>query len=245
MPLTGLAGQAFVFKSLTEIESQAMTFHRDRDGFVWIGTYVDGLYRFDGKRLKHDLSAQGFVRSNNILAAILGNAELGLMNNPGGPDRERFEKMIKASERARDLVSQILDFSRQTKIPPLPVGRERILFVDDEPSQTELFSEMLQMGYRMTAETDSQKALALFRRSPDRFDALVTDMTLPRLPGDRLSREILAIRPDFPILLCTGYSDRISRENALEMAIREFARKPVRMADMARYLRAILDPPGN
>ena len=92
-------------------------------------------------------------------------------------------------------------------VEPLPIGTERILFTDDEELQVELSREMLaRLGYQVTGFTDCRKALAHFRENPTAFDLVITDMTMPHMTGDILAAELIAIRPDIPIILCTGYS---------------------------------------
>jgi PAS domain S-box-containing protein len=125
---------------------------------------------------------------------------------------------------------------------PIPRGTESILFVDDESHLIEVMSQMLlALGYRVTAATQSPKALELFLENPERFDLVITDMTMPGMTGAMLAREILQRRPDTPVILCTGYSDLINEEEALEMGIRRFLMKPLFMGDVAREIRAVLD----
>ena len=101
------------------------------------------------------------------------------------------------------------------------------------------------MGYVAVASTSSRDALDLFRKAPDEFDLVITDMTMPHLTGDRLTAEILKIRPGMPVILCTGYSDRISGEKAHLMGIREFIMKPVNIMDLAKAVRKVLDDKGH
>ena len=126
---------------------------------------------------------------------------------------------------------------------PVPAqGKERILFVDDEPSLMELGRKMLErFGYEVETKTCGTEALEGFRRAPDRFDLVVTDMTMPRMTGDRLAREILSIRPDTPVILCTGYNKQISEEEARKIGIRAFVMKPLTSADLASTVRRVLD----
>ncbi|MBT8363462.1 MAG: cache domain-containing protein [Deltaproteobacteria bacterium] len=121
-------------------------------------------------------------------------------------------------------------------------GTEHILFVDDEAFQTDIAKKMLgRLGYRLTVRTSSVKALELFRNTPDEFDLVITDMTMPHMPGDTLARELISIRQDIPIIVCTGYSDRINSEIAKEIGIREFVMKPVVMKEIATTIRRVLD----
>jgi CheY-like chemotaxis protein len=125
---------------------------------------------------------------------------------------------------------------------PVPGGTERILFVDDEPMQVNLGQEVLgRLGYRVTALTSSEEALARFRETPDAYDLLVTDMTMPGLSGDALAREALLARPGLAVILCTGYSERISEREARAMGIAEYVMKPCPPRVLAGIVRRVLD----
>ena len=94
---------------------------------------------------------------------------------------------------------------------PLPTGTERILFVDDEEALSILARETLvRLGYDVTVSTSSLDALAAFRATPLRFDLVITDQTMPAMTGETLVRELRRIRPDIPVILCTGYSPLIA-----------------------------------
>ena len=127
----------------------------------------------------------------------------------------------------------------------LPGGGNSILFIDDEQSIADLGREALQrLGYRVTALTDGITALEIFRADPGRFDLVVTDQTMPDITGDQLTREFRSIRPDIPIILCTGYSESITPERAAALGINEFAYKPVGASSLGRLVRAVLDRKG-
>jgi len=124
----------------------------------------------------------------------------------------------------------------------LPAGNEKILFVDDEPSLVKMAKRMLEMqGYRVEAKGNPVEALEMVRSEPDRFDLVITDMTMPKMTGDKLSKEILGIRPDMPILLCSGYSDRIDADRAAALGIRKYIEKPLDMSDFVVTIRKVLD----
>ncbi len=126
--------------------------------------------------------------------------------------------------------------------PVLPSGAERILIVDDEPSIVKMSSMVLgQLGYSVTTKTDSLEALELFRSKPWAFDLVISDMTMPNMTGDKLAREFIKVRPDIPVILCTGYSKKISRESIAELGIKAFADKPIVKADLAKVVRKVLD----
>jgi PAS domain S-box-containing protein len=124
----------------------------------------------------------------------------------------------------------------------LPTGDEQILFVDDEAPLARLGERMLsRLGYAVTTRTRSTEAMELFRSKPDDFDLVITDMAMPGMAGDQLAVALMNIRPDVPVILCTGYSKKMSKERALEIGIRAFANKPIVLADLAKAVRTVLD----
>jgi PAS domain S-box-containing protein len=125
---------------------------------------------------------------------------------------------------------------------PVPGGRERILFIDDEEMLTSLNKLMLEeLGYKVVASNDSREALQIFQNQPDRFDLVITDQTMPGMTGAELAAQLLQIRPDLPIILCTGYSSIISKEEAKSMGIRTYAAKPLGRREMAGLIRETLE----
>lgn len=132
--------------------------------------------------------------------------------------------------------------SDQPVAEDVPKGGEQILFLDDEASIVRLGTRILEsLGYRVTATTNSLEALALFEAQPEAFDLVITDMTMPKMNGDALAAEMLSIRPDIPIILCTGYSKKMTPEKAEQIGIMAFAFKPLVKADLANTVRAVLD----
>lgn len=124
-------------------------------------------------------------------------------------------------------------------------GSERLLFIDDEPTLAEIGRETLHnLGYDVVALTDSRAALELFRANPNRFDLVITDMTMPVMTGEILAKNLMAIRSDIPVIICTGFSERISAEKAKAMGIKAFALKPLVTVDLARTIRGVLDVSG-
>jgi CheY-like chemotaxis protein len=114
--------------------------------------------------------------------------------------------------------------------------------VDDEELLMEWGKVALErLGYTVTALTDSAEALKLFSSDPSQFDLIITDQTMPGIPGLQLSKELLKIRPDIPIILCTGHSDTVSPEMAKEAGIREFLMKPLAKQELAQVIRRVLD----
>ena len=125
-------------------------------------------------------------------------------------------------------------------------GSEHILFVDDEYEIVSSIVPMLErLGYRVSARTGSIDALEDFRKEPDGFDLLVTDMTMPNMTGVQLVGEVHRIRPDLPVILCTGFSHQINEENAGQLGINAFVMKPLVRDQLASLIRRILDGPGS
>ena len=106
----------------------------------------------------------------------------------------------------------------------------------------EIGKEMLQLhGYKVTATTSSREALETFKAAPDRFDLVITDQTMPKLSGAEMAVELLKIRPDIPIILCTGYSSKISDDMAKEIGIADYFLKPFDTKKLAQSVRKVLD----
>jgi len=131
---------------------------------------------------------------------------------------------------------------RKYESEELPLGTESVLFVDDEAPIAKMGSQVLErLGYKVTTRTSSVEALELFRLKPNYFDLIITDMTMPNMTGDRLAVELMKIRSDIPVILCTGYSKKISEESASLIGIKAFAYKPIVTADLAKTVRRVLD----
>jgi PAS domain S-box-containing protein len=129
-----------------------------------------------------------------------------------------------------------------TDTRPLPSGTERILFVDDEEALADLGEQILQwLGYRVTTLTSSVEALNLFRRNPDAFDLIITDHSMPRLTGRELAAELFSIRPDIPIIICTGFSTNISEQETAAPNVRHVIMKPLVIKEIAWTVRSVLD----
>jgi PAS domain S-box-containing protein len=124
----------------------------------------------------------------------------------------------------------------------IPGGKERILLADDEIQIIEMMTYVLEnLGYTISARTSSLEALEIFSSSPQSFDLVITDMTMPNMTGLELSEELMRIRPDIPILLCTGFSERVTEEKIKEAGIRELLMKPAPVKEIADAVRRILD----
>jgi CheY-like chemotaxis protein len=124
----------------------------------------------------------------------------------------------------------------------MPIGTEKILFIDDQEMLTDIGKTMLEnLGYSVTALNDSSEALDLFVNNPTQFDLVITDQTMPKLTGSELAEQFLQIRSDIPIILCTGYSVFIDKIKAQEIGIRAFVMKPIYIRDLSRLIRKVLD----
>jgi CheY-like chemotaxis protein len=125
---------------------------------------------------------------------------------------------------------------------PIQGGIERILLVDDEDAVVTMEKLMLErLGYQVTSRTSSIDALEAFRANPNKFDLVITDMAMPNMPGDKFAFELTKIRPDIPVLLCTGFSEAMSEEKAVSLGIKGFLLKPIVMKDLSHKIREVLD----
>jgi PAS domain S-box-containing protein len=121
-------------------------------------------------------------------------------------------------------------------------GVERLLLVDDEAPIAMVMSQMLErLGYHVTAHTSSNQALAAFKADPDRFDLVITDMTMPEMTGDQLAQAVMAVRPTVPVILCTGFSAMFTAEAVKSIGIRSLLIKPVSKAALAAAVKQVLD----
>jgi CheY-like chemotaxis protein len=120
-------------------------------------------------------------------------------------------------------------------------GDQRILLVDDESDILNIEKEMLnKMGYAVTTMGDPLEALKLFGDQPSHFDLVITDMTMPKITGDKFARELMRIRPDIPVILCTGFSELTSPEKAASMGIKGFLTKPISMRRLSKMICKLL-----
>jgi CheY-like chemotaxis protein len=136
--------------------------------------------------------------------------------------------------------------SEQKEILDLPTGHETILFVDDEPTLVELGQEILQkLGYKVLACTDSQDALKKFNQDPDNIALVISDMTMPKMTGDMLALQMFQTRPNLPVILCTGFSSKLSNKQAVELGVKALINKPLVMGELATVVRKALDEKDN
>lgn len=125
---------------------------------------------------------------------------------------------------------------------PQPVrGRARILVVEDEEAQrTSLARGLERLGYGVTAEPDGRSALAAFRKDPGAFDLVITDQIMPRMSGLELAAELMEVRPDLPVILCTGFSEKVNSGTVETSGIRELAMKPFTITEISQLIRKVL-----
>lgn len=125
---------------------------------------------------------------------------------------------------------------------PLPIGNERILLVEDEKEVADIIHDMLtQLGYRVNVISNSSEVVKIFTETPDQFDLVMTDLTMPGITGIHLAQQLTRYRNDIPIILCTGFIDFITEEKAREFGIRGVIMKPVIMRELAETIREVLD----
>jgi PAS domain S-box-containing protein len=126
--------------------------------------------------------------------------------------------------------------------PALPKGTEHVLIIDDEQMVADIGVIMLEhLGYKVTAKTSALEALDVFRAKPEEFDLIITDYTMPHMNGIDLARELLLLRPDIPVILCTGFSEKVTDKTAKDAGIRGFAMKPLDRMQFAELVRSTLD----
>jgi CheY-like chemotaxis protein len=124
----------------------------------------------------------------------------------------------------------------------MPHGNENILLVDNEPLLLNLGKELLEgLGYRVQTRASSLDALEAFRAKPDSYDLIVTDLTMPHMTGDVLAKEVRTLRPNIPIIICTGYGTKLNEDKFKNIGINALLLKPVTFQLMADAIRKALD----
>jgi CheY-like chemotaxis protein len=124
----------------------------------------------------------------------------------------------------------------------LPKGSGRVLVVDDEPAIATMVARMLErLGYSVAATTSPKEALDLFRSQPDRFDLVLTDYTMPQMVGTELANECMRIRADIPVIICSGYSERLNNEQPDKPGVKEIVMKPLNLEQLATVVRSVLN----
>ncbi|MBU8910132.1 MAG: response regulator, partial [Desulfobacterales bacterium] len=127
-------------------------------------------------------------------------------------------------------------------INEIPRGNETILFVDDEQAITDMTQKMLKrLGYKVETSLNPLQALDLFLSNPDTFDLVITDMTMPQMTGAELSKKLIKIRSDIPVIICSGHSSLMDEEKAKQLGIAGYVMKPISMSLIAKAIRKVLD----
>ncbi len=165
----------------------------------------------------------GIVKSHNGMITVENRASGGTNFNVYFP---RVEKTV---------------LKEIEKVEPLPTGNERGLVVDDEVTVVEMTKRRLErLGYQVTTETDSVRALELFRCAPNSFDFIITDQTMPHMTGEQLAKAVLSINPDIPIIICSGYNSQMGVEQTKVEGISAFIMKPIGKRKLAEIIRQVL-----
>jgi CheY-like chemotaxis protein len=135
--------------------------------------------------------------------------------------------------------------SETAALKALPTGNEHILFIDDEETLIDLGKSMLKkLGYRVETQTRPDEALETFGAAPHKFDLVISDMTMPGMTGNSLASELMKIRSDIPVIICTGYSERIDEQRAKDLGIKGLIMKPFTIRSLSKTVRDVLDGKG-
>lgn len=131
-------------------------------------------------------------------------------------------------------------------IKSMPTGIETILLVDDEKPVIDAIKPALEyLGYNVVAKMSGIEALEVFRSQPHKIDIVITDQAMPDMTGERFAKELMALRSDMPVILCSGFNEIINKKKVKAAGIREFITKPVILRDMAKTIRKALTGPTN
>jgi len=178
----------------------------------------------------HEGTGMGLAMVHSIVKECSGHVSVNSQKGKGSV----FTILLPITD-AQEKTKQIIDAR------PVQSGSAKILIIDDELSICKLSSRLLQgYGYKAVFETDSEKALALFSERPNEFDLVITDMTMPKIAGDVLTRKILAIRPDMPVIIATGYSKILSEKKAVKLGVRAVLSKPFEKNNLIKIVQDVL-----
>ncbi|MEW6264152.1 MAG: PAS domain S-box protein [Thermodesulfobacteriota bacterium] len=251
MNLCGNAAQAMratggvLSVSLSEVEADASLIHRYpdlRSGRYARLTVSDTGHGMDAAVMERIFEPYFTTKEPGEGTGLGLAVVLGIVKSHGGA-------IVVYSEPGKGTTFHVFLPETEDRIAPetvpeeaLPTGSERLLFVDDETALVHLGKEMLEsLGYDVVARTSSLEALETFRLQAGAFNLVITDMTMPGLTGMELAKELMALRPDIPIILCTGFSELINGKAAKEAGIREFIMKPYSATKLAQNIRKVLD----
>lgn len=141
------------------------------------------------------------------------------------------------------LVEGESSFNQVVSLKKIQGGVGRILLVDDEEQVVQVTGEILQsLGYTVVGKTSAVEAVKTFNESPDEFDLLISDLTMPELTGLEVSKKVKAVRPDLPVILFTGFSDQVSKDAAVEAGVDEYCMKPISMQELFSIVDQLLNP---
>lgn len=185
-----------------------------------------------------------FTTKNNEEGTGLGLSVVhGIVESYGGIIKVRSEKKFNT---VFDIYLPVIPGLKEKKIALTDHadlrGSEHLLLVDDDLNVIQVTQKILEkLGYQVTAISDSKEALKVFSQNKNAFDLVITDYTMPGLQGTDLARQMILIRPDIPIILCTGYSAQISKEKSQQIGIKDFLMKPLPGKDLAASIRKVFD----
>ena len=235
---------------ILEVTLEKIMLHEEKACFDWVlspGSYVSLKMRDMGEGIQSEIMDRIFEPYYTTKEVGKGtgmglSVVHGIVKRHGGGIRVEselgegtvfeiyFPALEDSAEKEKELEGEIR------------AGSERVLFVDDEGSMVNLNRQLLErLGYQVKTTTKPMEALEWFEADPDQFDVIITDMTMPRMTGDRLATEVLKIRPNIPVIICTGYSERMSEKKATAIGIRKYIGKPIDLRNLASSLREVLD----
>ncbi|CAB1056845.1 hypothetical protein D1BOALGB6SA_1584 [Olavius sp. associated proteobacterium Delta 1] len=226
--------QADQIKQLPHLDQQTCTYLKLSVSDTGHGIATDKLDRIFDPYFTTKEAGEGTGLGLAVVQGII-KAHGGAITVESSPDKgSSFEVFLP------EIQKEVLTKSKT--IEAYRTGKETILFVDDEQALVTMSKQMLDLlGYHAVTRTSSVEAFELFQHDPYRFDLVITDMTMPNMTGEKLADKILGIRPDIPVILCTGYSEQITELRAKELGVRAFVMKPMVMRDLANKIRDVLD----
>ena len=171
----------------------------------------------------------------SVVQGIIKNHK-GVVTLHSEPGRgARFDIYLPRMEMEKDVVEE------KPALAKAAHGSAHVLFVDDEANLVDMTAELLkELGYKTTTCMDPTEALALFQKQPDAYDLIITDMTMPKMTGEGLAAEVRRIRPDIPMILCTGFSEQMSEDRALAQGFNAFLLKPFSVNELATEIQRTL-----